>query len=130
MACDTDDTTAQCSSSTLFSNRCVHRTERFVANIPRSKKGDTHDCFGISLDDNFERLDDNSEHEIISSSNLYSLHNYNPEMKEQWKRGEQAPALIDGFHCCGCCPDWWDEMEGTVKYTFTSLKQVLIAAFK
>jgi hypothetical protein len=132
MACsDTDDITAQChlqmrpcSSSTSFSDRRVHRAEGYVAKIPRSKNGDSRDCFGFSLDDN-------SEHEIIlSSSNLYSLHNYSPEMKEQRKRGDQAPALIDGYHCCGCFPDWWDEVEGTVKHTMMSIKQVLIAAFK
>jgi hypothetical protein len=58
------------------------------------------------------------------------LYNYTPEIKEHRKRGEQATALIDGYHCCGCCPDWWDEVEGTLKHTLNSIKQVVSAAFK
>jgi hypothetical protein len=38
---------------------------------------------------------------------------------------------MDGYqHCCGCCPDWWDEVEGTLKHTLHFIKQVVSAAFK
>ena len=128
---DTDDIRVQShlemppsSSARSLNERRVNGAEGFFAKkIPRSQKGDMIARFS---------LDDNSEREIIiSSSNLYSLHNYSPEIKQQRKRGEQSAALMDdGYHCCGCCPDWWDEVEGTLKHTLNSIKQVVSAAFK
>ena len=110
-------------SATSFKDRRANRAEKYFTKIPESKEGDTRACFS---------LNDNSEHEIVlSSSNLYSLHNYSPKMKEERKhRGEQATSLIDGYHCCGCCPDWWEEVEGTLKYALMSIKQILNAASK
>ena len=127
---DADDITVQSlqqthsfPSTTSFKDRRANRTEIYFTKIPQSKAGETRACFS---------LNDNSEHEIVlSSSNLYSLHNYSPKMKEERKhRGEQATSLIDGYHCCGCCPDWWEEVEGTLKYALMSIKQILNAASK
>lgn len=71
--------------------------------------------------------DDDSEYDIIlSSSHLYSLHNYSPELKQERKRVEKAASL----NCCGCCPEWWDEVEGNMEYTLKYIKQALTAAFK
>jgi hypothetical protein len=120
---DADDITVQGLQQMSLNERHANRAEKYFAKIQQSKDGDTRACFS---------LNDNSEHEIVlSSSSLYSLHDYSPEMKVERKhREEQAAALTDGYHCCGCCPDWWEEVEGTLKYTLMSIKQVLNAAFK
>jgi hypothetical protein len=129
---DTDDITLESlqqmhpfPSATSFKDRRANRAEKCFTKIPQSKEGETRACFS---------LNDNSEHEIVlSSSNLYSLHNYSPEMKEDRKhRGEQAAAslFVDGYHCCGWSPEWWDEVEDTLKCTLMSIKQILNGAFK
>ena len=128
---DTDDNTVQSlqqthpfPSTTSFKDRRANRTEKYATKIPQSKEGETRACFS---------LNDNSEHEIVlRSSNLYSLHNYSPEMKEDSMkhRGEQTAASLDGYHCCGCSPERWDEVEDTLKCTLMSIEQLLNGAFK
>ena len=128
---DPDDITVQSlqqthpfPSTTSFKDRRANRTEKYFTKIPQSKAGETRACFS---------LNDNSEHEIVlCSSNLYSLHNYSPEMKENSMkhRGEQIAASLDGYRCCGCSPEWWDEVEDTLKCTLMSIKHLLNGAFK